>query len=41
MKEEVLSKKYGEPYDIATNVFKEFEGKDFRSNKLRTNLTAQ
>ena len=34
-----MAKKYGEPYDVAANIFKDFETKDFRARKLRDDLT--
>lgn len=37
--DERLAKKYGEPYDVAATIFKDFETKDFRARKLRDNLT--
>ena len=40
MLDENIGKKFGEPYDIAAEIFREFEGKPFRSKQLRHNLTA-
>ena len=37
--DERLAKKYGEPYDVAANIFKEFETKDFRARRLKDDLT--
>ena len=34
-----LSKQYGEPYDVAAEVFKEFETRPFRTRRLRDNMT--
>lgn len=34
-------KKYGEPLDVATHIFKEFETEDYKAKKLRDDLTAQ
>ena len=31
MAEEILSKHYGEPYDYASQIFKEFETKQYKS----------
>ena len=39
MHEEVLSKKYGEPLDVATSIFKEFETKAYKAERLRDDLT--
>lgn len=41
MFEEVLSKKYGEPIDIAQHIFAEFETKDYKHKLLRNDLTAK
>lgn len=38
MNTEQLEKNYGEPYDVAANIFKDFETKDFRSKKLRDEM---
>ncbi len=40
METEVLSKKYGEPLDIATHIFKKFETEDFKHKLLRNDLTS-
>ena len=39
LNDELLEKKYGEPYDVAATIFKDFETKEFRSRKLRDDLT--
>lgn len=39
MAEEILSKHYGEPYDYASQIFKEFETKQYRSQRLRDDMT--
>ena len=39
MCDEVLEKKYGEPLDVATAVFAEFETKEYKSRKLREDMT--
>ena len=41
IQDERLEKKYGEPYDVAANIFKDFETKDFRARRLRDDLTGQ
>ena len=37
--EEVLSKKHGEPYDVAKAVFADFETKAYKNEMLRDDLT--
>ena len=39
MEDEHLAKHYGEPYDVAANIFKEFETKAYRARRLRDDLT--
>ena len=34
-----MSKKNGEPLDVATHIFSEFETKDYKAPRVRDNLT--
>ena len=39
MQNEHVSKKNGEPLDVATNIFSEFETKDYKAPRVRDNIT--
>ena len=39
MQDEILSKKQGEPYDVAKVIFKDFETKAYKSEKLSQDMT--
>ena len=41
MYDKVLSKKHGEPLDVAENIFKEYQTKEYDSDKLRINMTTK
>ena len=39
MADEVMSKKYGEPIDVATHIFREFEAPAYKCRMLRDDMT--
>ena len=39
MADEVVGKKFGEPLDVATHIFREFETKAYKCKMLRDELT--
>ena len=41
MQKEHVSKKNGEPLDVATNIFSEFETKIFKAPRVRDNITGK
>lgn len=41
LQEDVISQRYGEPLDVASHIFTEFEGKKFDSENLKINATAR